>query len=194
MRYLWRLLRRVLGPVVTVVTGILGLLLGWPPDVISVAGMGVSQFVGSLLPSEQSRQAVADDRAHLERRAAACEQFGASVVVVWLSAGQMMTYGGPRLVGYVHGLLHFMRAQRRLEDGVAAAAAALSNVLLYGSADTQTAAIEVFTTLGEKLGELGRCKQGSIQAKRVHERASGELGDRVVAWRNAAQADLAGSK
>ncbi len=84
-----------------------------------------------------------------------------------------------------------VRAQRRFEEQIAAATTALADVLLYGSSETQQASVEVFKTLGEVLTEVSRSsKQGSPEIVKAYQGASLNLGDKVVAWRRAAQADL----
>jgi hypothetical protein len=84
-----------------------------------------------------------------------------------------------------------MRTQKRMEEHYATLAGALANVLLYGSDETQTAALEVLKTLGEKGQEIGAAgKPGTPKMASVVDEASLDVGDKGVAWRRAAQTDL----
>lgn len=111
----------------------------------------------------------------------------------WYNAGIIMSFR-PKLVGYLHGLAFLMRSQRRLEEDTAEVVASLSDVLLYASGETQTAAIEVFRTLGLPSRELSQLRQGSPEASEAHSRLGGQLGDTVVAWRASAVEDLGAAR
>ena len=148
---------------------------------------------GSLLPIERPRSLVIDDIANRERRALAFEQYAASIVVAWRSAGVLMTFR-PKFVGMIHPLLMLMREQRRFESETAAALAALSTILLHASTETQESAIELYRMFGDQLVELGRHRQEFQGARKAFDDGSFKIGDYVVAWRKAAQADLGGAQ
>lgn len=182
-----RWFKKFLAALLSLFSGIGVLLGGGPPD---VAGLVATSVAVLLQPMERPRSEVRADTANHVQRSEAYAEFGRTVAVVWQAAGLLLTFR-PRLLGYVHGMLGLMRAQRRFEEQLAAVTAALSTVLLYGSTETQEAALGLFKVLGEKLTEAGRSgKQGSAEVRRVYEAASLDLGDRVVAWRRAAQRDL----
>ena len=186
------LIRKLLAPVASVSASIVLLLAGGPPDLAGVVAAAVGQLVGGLATTERRRDDIIADEANRANRAGAYEAYGAATALAWQAAGVLVTFK-PRLVGYVHGLALLMRAQRRFEDQVAAATAALSDVLLYGSSETQEAALVMARTLAEKLGEIVRNgKQGSLAGQKAYAAASLDLGEKVVAWRKAAQADLGG--
>ena len=84
-----------------------------------------------------------------------------------------------------------MREQRRFEDNAPTLFATLSNVLLYASTDTQELAIDLYKTLGAQLIEIGKSDQGSPAARKAIDEGTDEIDKRMVAWRTAAQADLA---
>jgi len=163
---------------------------GVPFDVAALLGSGVGQATDRLLPVERSRSSVVRDETNKIRRSVTYEEFGASVARVWHAAGLLVTFR-PKLVGYVHGLLLLMRAQKSFEVEMAKSVGALSNILLYASSDTQEKALDVYKTLGAKLTELGASARDPVEASDVYGRASGEIGDKVVLWRKAAQDDLA---
>lgn len=184
------LIRKLATVTATVATGVSVAFSGAPPELAGIAAAGVGQLVDVILPTERSRQEVIADDANRANRARAYETFGSTVVVAWQAAGTLMTFR-PKLVGYVHGLALLVRAQRRFEDQIAQAAGALGSILLYGSSETQQAALDVFRPFGEKLMEVGHSgKQGSPEVVKAYEAATLDLGDKVVAWRKAAQADL----
>lgn len=188
-----KIVRRLAPPLVGAVATAGAFYTGAPLDIAGLIGTGASQAADRLIPIERSRSSVIDDKANQNRRAAVFEQFGSSVAVAWRSAGIMMTFR-PKLTGKVHGLLMLMREQRRFENETAAALAALSGVLLYASTDTQKLAIDLYRALGEQFVEIGKQVQGSSAAKKAVDEGSLKVGDYVVVWRAAAQADLGLSK
>lgn len=187
------LLRKVAAPAAAVVAGVGIALSGAPPELAAIGAAAAGQVAGALLPSARSRDEVVADLANRARRAEAYEAFGSSVALAWQAGGYLLTFR-PRVVGYLHGLALLVRAQRRFEDEMAHVTAALSNVLLYASSETQAAALDVFRTFGEKLTEAGRGgKPGSLQMAKAYENASVEIGRKVVVWRTSAAADLGAS-
>jgi hypothetical protein len=143
-----------------------------------------------VLPASRPREQVLADESNRANRARAYEAYGAAVALSWQSGGILCTFR-PKVVGYVHGLALLVRAQRRFEEQIAATTTALGNVLLYGSSETQQAALALFKTLGEKLTEVGGSgKHGSRDVRNAYDAASLDLGNKVVEWRSAAQADL----
>jgi hypothetical protein len=49
----------------------------------------------------------------------------------------------PQLVGYVHGMVGLMRAQKRFEEQTTLTMSALSTLLLYASSEMQEASVGV---------------------------------------------------
>lgn len=185
-----RLLRRIAASILSFVAGLGVLFSGAPPELAGITAASIGLFVEGVLPEVRSREQVLADEAHRTERSRAFEGYGAAIALIWQSAGMMNTFR-PKIVGYVHGLATLVRSQRRFEEQVAAATSSLSSILLYGSTETQNAAIEVFRTLSAKLAEVSRSgKQGSKEIRAAYEIASAEVGDKVVVWRQAAQADL----
>lgn len=161
-----------------------------PVDAASSLGSGVADLTGRFVPSARSHEIVVADEANRANRARTFEEFGGGVAIVWRSASILMTFR-PRFTGYLHGLIMLMREQRRFEDEASALFATLSNVFLYASTDTQDLAVELYETLGEQLISIGKCEQGSPAARKAIDEGSTEIGKRMVAWRAAAQADIA---
>ena len=184
------ILRKLFASILSILVGLGILLFGGSPTVASLVATSAGEFALSVVQSERPRELVVKDVANHANRAKSYEDFSASVAIMWQTAGILNTFR-PKATGYIHGLLLLMRAQRRFEDQVASSAAALGSVLLYGSSDTQQAAVKLYKTLGKKLIELGRCGQGSREARSVFDEASLDIGDKAVLWRAAAQADLA---
>ena len=179
--------RKWVGPFGSVLTGA-GLLAGHvQPDLAVIAATGAGQLMENTV--DRPREAIVHDE-NRDRRAQAYEDFGSAIALLWSAANMLLTFRPP-LQGYLHGLASLVRAQRRLEEQHAAAIAALHSVLLYGSSETQEAALEVFRAVGRCFTEASQAgKQGSEAVKRRVCELSGELGDAVVAWRWSAQADL----
>jgi|NGEPerStandDraft_6_1074524.scaffolds.fasta_scaffold17502_1 hypothetical protein len=183
MSWLKKLLRALLS--IGVGTGVY--FGGAPPEFAGIVAGGVAV---ALEPTPRSRSAVVADEANRAERAAAFEGFGGGIIIAWQAAGLLLTFR-PKVFGYLHGLLALMRAQKRFEDQVAATTAALSSVLLYGSTETQEAAIALFKVFGEKLKEVGESgTDASPRVRKIYEEVSLELGGKMVAWRRAAQLDL----
>jgi hypothetical protein len=150
----------------------------------------MGQFASEALSARRTPEQVADDEANRANRARSYEAYGAAVALCWQSAGLLMTFR-PKLLGYAHGIALLVRSQRRFEEQMAATTTALGDILLYGSSETQEAAIALFRTLAEKLREIGSSgKQGSPEARTAYDAASQDVGDKVVTWRKCAQADL----
>ena len=95
-------------------------------------------FVGSLVPTERPIDDVVADEFNHASRARAYEAFGESVAESWLTGTFLFTFQ-PQLLGYLHGFLGLMRAQKRFEEQTSLEIACLSNVLLYASSDMQEA-------------------------------------------------------
>jgi hypothetical protein len=177
-------------PLASAGVGVATLYSGAPPDLAVIVAASVGHLVNGVVPSGPSREVVIADEVNRERRARSYEEFGAAVSEVWFACGVLLTFK-PKPIGYVHGLATLTRAQRRFQSELSSTIAAVSNVLLYGSYETQVAAIRVVETLGQKLKEGGGAgKQGSPEVRRAYDSASAELGEMVVVWRKAAQADL----
>jgi hypothetical protein len=163
---------------------------GAPPAAAQLVTPLAGVLVDETPPTGPPRAEVLRDEENRAIRAQAYKDFGTVVAVTWQAAGLMMTFR-PKPLGYLHGLAMLVRTQRRFEEQNAVVVAALGHILLYGSSETQQAAAAVARTLGEKLAEVGRAgKVGSPEVSRAYEQASADLGDRVVAWRKAAKADL----
>lgn len=179
--------RKWAGPFGSVLTGA-GLLAGHvQPDLAVIAATGAGQLLENTV--DRPREAIVHDQ-NRDRRALAYEDFGSAIAVLWSAANVLLTFRPP-IQGYLHGLALLVRAQRRLEEQHAAAITALHGVLLYGSSETQEAALEVFRTVGQCLTEASQAgPQGSEAMKRQVCELSGKLGDAVVTWRRSAQADL----
>jgi hypothetical protein len=180
-------IRKALAPFGAFVALIVGHFTGAPADLVAMGASGPA-LLDALVTSERSRDVVLADMYAL-RRGQAYQTFGAAIGGVHQSAGVVMTYK-PHLVGYLHGMALLVRAQRNLEEQNRNVLAALSDILLYGSTETQDAAKAVFLVLGEQLKKLGDTKQGSPHAQQVFDEISPVLGVAVVAWRCAAQDDL----
>lgn len=179
--------RKWAGPFGSVLTGAGLLAVHIQPDFAVIAATGAGQLVENTV--DRPLEAIVDDQ-NRDRRAQAYEDFGSAIAVLWSTANLLLTFRPP-LQGYLHGLALLVRAQRRFEEQHAAAIAALHDVLLYGSSETQEAALEVFRAVGRCFTEASQAgKQGSEAVKRRVGELSGELGDAVVAWRRSAQADL----
>lgn len=184
------LFRKFLAPLASVGTGSVILIAGGPADWAGIAAGSVDQLVGGMLLPTRSREEVISDEPNRENRAEAYESLGTTVATAWQAAGILMTFR-PKFVGYVHGLLLLMRAQKRFEEQIAASAGALSSVLLYASSDTVDAAVDLYRTFSERLTEVGHSgRQGSPEAQSAYDVASLEIGNKAVVWRRAAQADL----
>ncbi len=145
-------------------------------------------MAAALLPTGQRNEPAADD-GHGEHRAKAYDSFGAAVIGVYQAVGFLMTFKPP-LPGYLHGLIALSRMQRRFQDEFAGLTASLSSVLLYGSTDAQESAVAVLRTLSTEMSGVASKKQGSPKAARAFEEVAGGIGEKVVAFRTAAQADL----
>ncbi|HEY1634825.1 MAG TPA: hypothetical protein VGF64_08710 [Acidimicrobiales bacterium] len=184
------LIRRLVPPWAATAVGIGMVWVGAPPAAAPFVAPLAGVLVDETLPTRPSREEIARDEENRPIRAQAYRDFGTSVAVTWQSAGLMLTFR-PTPVGYLHGLAMLARAQRRFEEQHAVVTAALGHILLYGSSETQQAAAAVARTLGEQLTEVGRAgKVGSPDILRAYDQASTNLGNKVVAWRQSAQADL----
>ncbi len=180
------LVRRLLPPWAAAAAGVATAWTGAPPAVDPLAGV----LVDSTPPAGPRREEVVRDEQNRAVRAQAYKDFGTVVAVAWQSAGLLLTYR-PKPIGYLHGLAMLVRAQRRYEEQTAVVTAALGHILLYGSAETQQAAAAVARTLGEKVAHVRQAgKVGSAEVVGAYEQASVVLGNRVVAWRKEAKADL----
>lgn len=183
-------LRKLAAPASAVVAAGALLTAGLPPEFAAVGATSIGQVVDGIIP-ERTRRAVVADVANRDRRSAAYEAFGASVAVTWQQANQLCTTK-VTFNGWLSSLLLLFRTQRRFEEAMQALAASMPAVLLHGSDETQAAALEVLRTLAEKARGIGRIgKGGSPEIVRYMEAASLDIGDKVVAWRKSAQADLA---
>ncbi len=183
-------IQRLLAPLASAATGVGIMLGGAPPELAAIGATSVGQLVQGFLPTGRPRAQVVADETYRANRAQAYEAFGASTAMSWQAAGLLVTFR-PGFVGYIHGLALLVRAQRRFEEQVAATTAALGNVLLYGSLETQETALALFKTLGEQLAQAGSAgNPGSAASFSAFEAASLEFGNKMVAWRKAAQADL----
>lgn len=189
METLLKWLRRLLGPIATAFAGGLMAFAGAPPELVGVFAGALGQAAGTVTPESRPRELVRADEANRPRLAAACERFGRSVAIVWNSSGTLMTFR-PKLPGYLHGLLYLMRTQRRLEEASAAMIEAFADLLLYGSTETHETAVAVVNALVTASRELSGHKQSSPTLAPELERLSLDVGDAVVMWRKAAQADL----
>lgn len=179
-------LRRMLG-VVGPVAALGATASGLPPEMAALAGL-FTPFVDAFTPTGQRNEPAADD-GHGEHRAMAYDSFGAAVISVYQAVGFLMTFKPP-LPGYLHGLIALSRMQRRFQDEFAGLTASLSSVLLYGSTDAQESAIAVLRTLNTEMSGIASKKQGSSEAVRAFDEAAGRIGEKVVVFRKAAQADL----
>lgn len=187
MKLPWKLIPSL----TTLLSGFATIALHGSPEVTALIAPSLGQMAAGLVPSQRTRESVIIDEANHSNRARSYEEFGGVVAAIWLQSGILMTFR-PKLLGYLHGLLLLMRSQRRLEEQMALSAAALGNVLLYGSSETQQAAIDLFNALSGKLIELGSAgPQGSPKVRDFYDKASLDIGDKVVIWRAAAQEDLA---
>lgn len=183
-------LRRLLAPVVSIIAAVGALLAGAPPAIVGVTAAVMGQALDRLLPDAPDRDDLADDELR-QQRAQAYDDFGRAFGIMWNAAGILLTFR-PKPLGYVHGLAALVRAQKRFEKQGAAFNGALSGCLLYGSKETQEAAVDVFRAAGERFQELAASgRQGSPSVKAAYEAASVEVGQKVVRWRQSAQADLA---
>jgi hypothetical protein len=165
-------------------------VLGGAPELGVIVAASLGRVVEGVLPPGRSPIEVAKDQANRARRQEAYEAYGSAVILTWQAAGTLLTFR-PKLQGYLHGLAALVRAQRRFEEQNAGAAGALSSILLYGSSETQQAAVSVAGTLGKQLSAVASSgNQGSPEVFTAYGSASVDLGNAVVAWRKAAQADL----
>jgi len=160
---------------------------GVPADLVGVAAAAAGQLLGE--GSKRSRADVVADQVNHANRAQAYEAFGESIAESWLTGGFLFTFKPP-LVGYLHGMLGLMRAQRRFEVQTTAVMAALSTVLLYASTEMQEASASLLRAQTDGLAKIGRYERGSSEATEAQARAGVPFGQAFVAWRKAAQADL----
>jgi hypothetical protein len=182
--------RWLLSPLAAVSSGLISIGLHISPEFTALIAPTAGQVTAGLVATERSRESVLADTSNHASRAKSYEDFGGNVACVWHEASLLMSFR-PKLQGYLHGLLLLMRTQRRFEEAMVDSAASLSNVLLYGSTETQKAAIELFETLGSKLSAIGTVgPQGSVEVQFVCEKFSLDIGDKAVLWRAAARADL----
>jgi hypothetical protein len=182
-------LRRFAAPAATSLPGSSPCSLGRRPT-LPVSFPRVGQFVqGGTSVGPPREEVVADTQNH-GKRVEAYESFGDAVIQTWQWIGFLLIFK-PRLVGYVHGLVALVRAKRRVEEQSGNLTSALHGVLLFGSHETQEVAISVVDLLAQRLTAMGRSgKQGSEKVRHAYASASVDVGDRFVAWRKAAQADL----
>lgn len=186
------LFRKAAAPVSAVAATGVAMVAGVPPELAGMVGVGAGQLVGLAVTERTRAEVVADDN-NRENRARAYEGFAASAALTWQSA-QLLCTVKPGLPGFLPSLALRMRTQKRLEENYAALVSSLSAVMLYTSTETQQAALAVFKTLGERLTDAGSRRPGAAMNAYL-EQASLDVGDAVVVWRKAAQADLgAGSQ
>jgi len=169
-------------------TAALGATTAGLPMEVAASTSFLASMADALLPTGRPSEPAADD-GHGEHRAKAYDSFGAAVISVYQAVGFLMTFKPP-LPGYLHGLITLSRMQRRFQDEVAGLTASLSSVLLYGSTDAQESAIAVLRALSTEMSGIAAKKQGSQDAVRAFDEAAGRIGEKVVVFRKAAQADL----
>jgi hypothetical protein len=186
-----RFLRWLASPLTSIVTAVGLVWAGAPTDAIGTGATSAGQFVQNML-SPDKRRAQEPASAHLlVQRAQALDEFGRSVTLAWHAAGTLMTVR-PTITNFVPVLLLHVRCQRQFQNSMAKAAASLSSVLLFASGDTQDAALDLFSELGNQLGQLARTdKPGARGAASQLEAGSDKLGEKVTAWRAAARRELA---
>jgi hypothetical protein len=132
---------RWVGNLVTSLGVVLGLsAVGLPADVTTVAAAAAGQLFGE--GAVRSRAEVVADQVNHANRARAYEAFGESIAQGWLMGGFLFTFK-PQLVGYVHGMVGLMRAQKRFEEQTTLTMSALSTLLLYASSEMQEASVGV---------------------------------------------------
>jgi len=186
-----KFIRKLIPSLSTLLTGLATIFMHAPQDLTALMAPIVGQTVGNLMTMERSVDSVRVDVANHANRAKAYEDFGGVVATMWVEASLLMNVR-PKPRGYLHGLLLLMRAQRRLEEQLAFSAVALSNVFLYGSTETQQAAIELFETMGANIIRLTNSgRQGSTEVKAAGESLALDIGDKGKLWCASAQADLA---
>jgi hypothetical protein len=86
------------------------------------------------------------------------------------------------------------RAQKRFKEQTSLSMASMSTLMLYASTEMQNASKALVRALGDGLAEMSRYKAGSPEVVEAQQRVGPTFGDAFLAWRNAAQADLAGSR
>lgn len=184
------LLRKLMPPTAGVAATAAGMAAGAPPELVTAFASSLGVFLSGVGTSDRSVDEVAADEANHADRARAYETFSGAVAQSWQWGSFINTFT-PAFVGYVHGLMGLVRAQRRFEDQTSLIMTSFSSVLLYGSKAMQEASVALLNTLSQALTEMGRCKQGSPEAAEAQKRAGVPLGTAFVAWRQAAHADLA---
>jgi hypothetical protein len=150
-------------------------------------------FLSALVPTERSRDEVIADELNRPNRARAYEDFGESIAQSWI-AGTFVFSTKPSFVGYVHQMAGLARAQKRFEEQTSLSMASMSILMLYASTEMQEASAALVRALGDGLAEMSRCKPGSPEVLEAQHRVGPTFGEAFLAWRKAAQADLAGPR
>jgi hypothetical protein len=139
-------IRKLVAPATSTAVGVGILLSHASPELAVIGATSAGQLVDGVLPVKRTREQVVADKDNRVNRAQAYEDFGTAVALCWQAGGQLLTYR-PKILGYVHGMALLVRSQRRFEEQYGAATTALGKILLYGSSETQDAAVAVFKTL-----------------------------------------------
>lgn len=134
---------------------------GVPADLAAVTATAMGQLLGD--GPKRSRADVLADQVNHANRARAYEAFGASIAEGWLNGGFLFTFK-PQLVGYVHGMVGLMRAQKRFEEQTTRVMSALSTLLLYASTEMLEASAALLRAQTDGLTEISRCRPVTAKA------------------------------
>jgi hypothetical protein len=179
---------KLIPPAASVAATVAGMAAGAPPDLVTTIASAAGALA-SIGTTDRPVDEVVADEANRGRRARAYEAFGEAVAQSWLAGGFMFTFK-PQFVGYVHGVMGLVRAQRRFEDETSWAISSLSSVLLYASTDVQDTSAALLNALSIGLAQIARCKPGSPEAAEAQRLAGGPFGEAFLAWRKATGTDL----